>query len=26
MTRIHALGAERYRICDFDFSPAWDAA
>ncbi len=26
MAAIHALGRERYRICDFDFSPAWDAA
>ncbi len=26
MSAIHALGREGYRICDFDFSPAWDAA
>jgi diketogulonate reductase-like aldo/keto reductase len=26
MTAIAALGRERYRICDFDFSPEWDAA
>jgi len=25
MAAIHALGRERYRICDFDFAPAWDA-
>lgn len=23
---IDALGAESYRICDFDFAPVWDAA
>ncbi|MFP4361711.1 MAG: aldo/keto reductase [Alphaproteobacteria bacterium] len=26
MAAIHALGREGYRICDFDFAPAWDPA
>lgn len=26
MARISALGSQHYRICDFDFSPVWDAA
>lgn len=26
MAAIHALGRERYRICDFEFAPEWDAA
>ena len=26
MAAIHALGRERHRICDYDFSPEWDEA
>ncbi len=25
MAAVNALGRERYRICDFDFAPEWDA-